>query len=66
MAWSTVDKDDSEFISNIKPVRILDNWRFSEEQEETYEISCIELPKGTIIKMTDEVLIWEDEPVEIK
>lgn len=59
MAWLAVDKDYREFIYDIKPHRAYgDMW---------YDDVCdfVELPDGSIKKLTGKILTWEDEPIEI-
>ncbi len=62
MAWLAVDKDNSEYIYNLKPFRKNDGF---EHDDSYYESWYIRLPKGSIKKLIGRELIWDDEPVEI-
>ena len=64
MAWLAVSRDGSEWVFMFEPERVdgIDNW---------YDVgSCcedgVELPKGSIEKLTGKTLTWDDEPVEIQ
>lgn len=57
MAYGAVDKDKSEHIFEIEPLR--EGWFFHEAQYE-------KMPKGSIEKLIGRKLTWEDEPVELK
>lgn len=60
MAWVAVDKEGSEFIYETEP--------FRDENREWWwsAINFIELPKGSIKKLIERELTWNDEPVELK
>ena len=65
MAWLAVDDwDNREFIYNKKPIRdeVRGEWHFSG----CFDNHWIELPKGTIKKLTGKSMWWYDEPVELK
>lgn len=67
MAWLCVDKDGTEIISPFQPIRASYEWDcFFENVAGWYDNYGIELPKGTIKKITGRDLNWEDDPVEIK
>ncbi len=59
MAWLAVDKIGEEWIydEDFKPYREVDCW----DSKGFY----VQLPKGTIKKLTNKKLTWKDEPVEI-
>ena len=61
MAWVAVDKDGREGIYQFHPKR--GNNQFIP----LYEYSmCLALPKGSIKKLIDRELTWEDNPIELK
>ena len=61
MAWVAVDKDGRECIYQFRPKRR--NNQFIP----LYAYSMwMALPKGSIKKLIDRDLTWEDEPVELK
>lgn len=60
MAWVAVDKDGHEFVFAGKPTRAISYWNANSFWEE------VELPQGSIKKLTGRTLTWEDEPVELK
>ena len=57
MAYIAVDKNKDEYIYHTKPSKTEDYWT-------TYS-DCIQLPKGSILKLLGRELTWDDEPVEI-
>lgn len=59
MAWLAVDKDGTELIFNNEPSREDDIWI------DPWWDEYIKLPKGSIKKLIDRELTWDDEPVEI-
>ncbi len=64
MAWVAVDKDGSEWIFECCPRRLVtDQWGtvFLDDPQMT-----IELPKGSIKKLIDRDMSWEDNAVELK
>lgn len=74
MAWVAVNKDDDEYIFQNKPKKDGNCW-----VDEIYESfdgqggaltyhhnSDILLPKGSIKKLIDRNLTFEDNPVELK
>ena len=63
MAWLAVDRDGSENIYDIKPIRDLWVNRWDIITDDTWWIN---LPNGTIEKIIGRKLTWEDNPVEIK
>lgn len=70
MAWLAVNKDGTEVVTPGKPVRGWgSHWDFSEvveiESEQGYMSVEIELPKGSVYKLTGKKLTWDDEPVEL-
>lgn len=60
MAWVSVDKNKKEGVFEEKPVRFGDIWCA------TGESYYVDLPEGTINKITGKPLNWYDEPVELK
>ena len=61
MAWVAVDKDGRECIYQFRPKRG-DNQFIP-----LYEYSmCLVLPKGSIKKLIERDLSWEDDAVELK
>lgn len=65
MAYVAVDKDGTESIHDLKPIR---------DEQEGYWASCasygkndyVLFPKGSIKKLIGRTLTWDDEPVELK
>lgn len=70
MAWLAVDKKGNERIFRNKPKYDWCEWLDEEEfyaECQCFDISTeIELPKGTIKKITGRDLTFEDSPFEIK
>lgn len=67
MAWLAVDKDGTEAIYDIKPIRGTNKIKNNEEVW-TLSRMCahyIVVPKGSIKKLTGKDLTWYDEPVKI-
>ena len=65
MAWLAVNKDGTEWIMAVKPVR--GRCGLWEYLEEVYNVPIeIELPKGTVYKLLGKELTWDDEPVELQ
>ncbi len=60
MAFLCVDKDGTEWIWDSRPYRDAFFWRVDNPFD-----NMVELPQGTIFKIINRVLTWEDEPVEI-
>ena len=60
MAYLCVDKNNSEWIWEDKPIRESTEFIGSCDWHH-----CILLNKGTIEKIIGRVLTWNDEPVEI-
>ena len=56
MAWLAVNKDNSEIISEYKPNRYDGYWD---------ELVMIELPIGSIRRLTGIDMTWNDEPIEL-
>jgi hypothetical protein len=67
MAYLAVDKDGTEIIYNIKPVRGTNKVKCNTEMWALSSIDAhyILLPKGSIKKLIGKDLTWDDEPVEI-
>lgn len=65
MAWVAVDSDGSECMFASKPIRFkgYKSWVVDGNK---YLIDQIELPKGSIKKLIERELSWNDEPVELK
>jgi len=60
MAWVAADFDKDEYIFDIKPERdFVDRYWVSGGE-------CLALPSGSIQKLIDKQLTWDDEPVELK
>lgn len=57
MAWVAVDQNGEEWVHSIEPARGNECW---------FSPDYIELPSGTIKKLTGRDLTWDDEPVELK
>jgi len=58
MAYAAVDEDGDEYLYAYCPYRGRDVWRADE--------GCVQIPRGSIEKLTGRILTWEDEPVELK
>lgn len=70
MAWLAVNKDGTELVTPGKPVRgWCSQWDFLEEisieGEQGYMYMEIALPEGSVYKLTDKELTWDDEPIEL-
>lgn len=67
MAWLAVDKNGVEAIYNVKPIRYTGKLNSNTEMWMLSELSdfYILLPKGSIKKLIDKDLTWDDEPVKI-
>lgn len=61
MAYLAVNEDGCEEIFLTKPVR---DWHPYGYWDDNF--SSIPLPKGTIKKLINQELTWEDEPYELK
>ena len=67
MAWLCVNKDGTELISPVMPIRDLEEWNcYSENVAGWHDDYGIKLPKGTIKKLIGKDLTWEDFAVKIK
>lgn len=66
MAWVAVDKDGSEAIYNIKPIRGTNKIKNNEEMWVLSRVGAhyIVVPKGSIKKLIGKDLTWNDEPVK--
>jgi len=60
MAWLAVDANGTELIFSNTPERMTDIWLPGE-----IEPDCVELPTGSIKKLTGKVMTWDDEPFEL-
>ena len=60
MAWIAVDDDGTEHIFSHKPSRVDDYWFVN------ILYDSISLPKGSIKKLIDKELTWNDESIELK
>lgn len=58
MAWVAVDENGDECIYKNKPFRLSGYWYMCDDY-------FLELPKGSIEKLTGRNLFWSDEPVEV-
>lgn len=65
MAFVATDKDGSEWIYSVIPIRGEKHWIIAHDDLISGE-DYFELPKGSIRKLIGRELTWEDEPVEIK
>lgn len=66
MSYLVVDKDNTEWIWNYKPLRnkFKGCWnRVQPDEDNSY--NCVELPKGTIEKLIGWTLTWEHDPYEL-
>lgn len=63
MAWLCVNKDGQEVILDLEPIRKDSYW--SEDKESTFgEEVGVDLPKGTIKRLTGKELTWDSKPIE--
>lgn len=67
MAFAAVDKDGTEAIYSIKPIRGTNKIKNNEEVWVLPRMCAhyIVVPKGSIKKLTGKDLTWYDEPVKI-
>lgn len=69
MAWLAVNFDGSETVSPSKPERDFREWSCYQkvfvESEVGFECFTLDLPKGSIYKLTGKNMTWNDEPIEI-
>lgn len=65
MAFLAVDADFTECIFKYKPYRQQEDLMWVAAVEDIQEV-FIELPQGTIKKLTGRTLTWDDEPVELE
>lgn len=66
MAWLAVDKNGTEKIFNYKPVKLAtfpDIW--SPNYIPGVECYYIKLPKGSIRRLINKDITWNDEPIRI-
>lgn len=63
MAYLATDKDGSEWIYNGIPSRADDHFTNYNSSDDTLE--AISIPKGSIEKITNKVITWNDEPLKI-
>lgn len=62
MAWLAVDKwNDEEYIFPEKPERRFTSWEYIDCVEGEYFNNCIELPKGTIERLTGKKITYTEE-----
>ena len=59
MAWVSVDKNGDEYVWRDKPRRMGNSFWIHYQLIE-------QLPSGSIEKLINRKLTWEDEPVELK
>lgn len=59
MAWLAVDKNGTEKIWQLKPIRVTTMW------SGFINTDIVPLPSGSIEKLIGRKLTWDDEPVEI-
>lgn len=64
MAYLCVDKS-GEYIADNVPVRDFYEWSGWDANTDGESCTLIQVPKGTIKKLIDRELTWEDEPVKI-
>lgn len=60
MAWLAVDKNGEEVIFGGLPLRGKEAWNVDYDN---FNTSYIDLPIGTIEKILNRKITWEDEPV---
>lgn len=53
-----VDSDGTEGCSNVKPYRHAMGFWMTEEP-----LNIVELPKGTILRIYNQKITWDDEPI---
>lgn len=63
MSWVAVDKNGDEFIYGLEPVRGNEDWWPSKKD---CNEDMVDLPKGSIRKLTGLNLTWFDKPVELR
>ena len=62
MAWLTVDYDGTEVVWERRPHRDdSGSWEYYEKNPCCF----VELPKGSVEKLTGDTMTWDDDPVEI-
>lgn len=68
MIWLAVDEDGAEWIYDSLPIRIelVGRQRFWANNDGDSDDSFIQLPKGTIEKISGIQLTWENEPLMIE
>ena len=72
IVFLAVNKNGDEVILDNFPVRQGEVWtdERSEHDEEYFSVedhnSAIVLPKGSIYKLTNKYLTWEDDPISLK
>lgn len=64
MAWLCKDKDGTELIFSVKPMRYMNEWVVG--TSDSMDKDVITLPSGSIAKLIGRELTWEDEPVMIE
>jgi len=62
MAWVAVDQDGDEYIYSKEPRRRTNRTYWIVEGNGA---NMIQLPSGTIEKLTGRTITWDDEPVEL-
>lgn len=63
MAWLAVDEDGSEWMYASKPSRGgLNSWII---MKSIFLTDMIQLPKGSILLLTEEHMNWSNEPFEL-
>ena len=65
MAYLFVDKENRELCSNIKPIKIGESIFVGGYNVCVENMYAVNLPKGSIKKLIERELTWEDEPIEI-
>lgn len=63
MAWVAVDSDKREFIYTHKPVRVL---KYKCWYNRVSYSKHINIPKGTIEKLTGIKLTWDNDCIKLK
>lgn len=66
MAYVAVDKNRTEWVFDVKPIRVKTHGEWQVDKE----LACInpqyiQLPKGSIEALIDRKLTWEDDCVEL-
>ena len=61
MAWLTVDYDGTEVVWERRPHRENGSWEYDRKNPCCF----VELPKGSVVKLTGYTMSYDDDPLEI-